>query len=108
MSYYVGRRTKMGPVVTVDGETLDFRLDLRNHSPTGFDWGYCGSGPAQLALAILVHHCDTENEALELYQRFKWGVIAGLPRIGWSLNTMQIDEAVEHIRALESAKGGRT
>ena len=31
---------------------LDLRLDLRNHSPTGFSWGYGGSGPAQLALAI--------------------------------------------------------
>jgi hypothetical protein len=98
----------MGPIVTIDGEALDFRLDLRNHSPTGFDWGYCGSGPAQLALAILAHHCDSNEEALDLYQRFKWAVIAGLPRIGWSLNTQQIDEAIERIRAQESAKGSAT
>jgi hypothetical protein len=98
----------MGPLVTVDGDALDFRLDLRNHSPTGFEWGYSGSGPAQLALAILAHHCDSENEALELYQRFKWAVIAVLPRIGWSLNTRQIDQAIERIRAEESAKGVRT
>ena len=32
---------------------LNPRYDLRNHSPTGFAWGYLGSGPAQLALAIL-------------------------------------------------------
>jgi hypothetical protein len=32
---------------------LDPRLDLYNHSPTGFAWGYGGSGPAQLALALL-------------------------------------------------------
>lgn len=108
MSYYVGRRTKMGPIVTVDGEPLDDRLDLRNHSPTGFEWGYCGSGPAQLALAILAHHCDSIDDALDLYQRFKWTVIAGLPRIGWSLNTRQIDEAIERIRAEETANGGRT
>ena len=25
-----------------------------NHSPDGFNWGYLGSGPAQLALAILL------------------------------------------------------
>ncbi|MCK4554525.1 hypothetical protein KAU19_06245, partial [Candidatus Parcubacteria bacterium] len=25
-----------------------------NHSPDGFAWGYGGSGPAQLALAILI------------------------------------------------------
>lgn len=108
MSYYVALRTKMGPVVTVDCEPLDLRLELRNHSPTGFDWGYCGSGPAQLALAILAHHCDSDEEALELYQRFKWAVIAALPRIGWSLNTRQIDEAIERIRTEDAAKGGRT
>jgi hypothetical protein len=98
----------MGPVVTADGEPLNDRLDLRNHSPTGFDWGFCGSGPAQLALAILADHCDSHEEALDLYQRFKWAVIAGLPRIGWSLNTRQIDDAIDRIRAVESAKGGRT
>ena len=35
---------------------LHKRLDLANHSPTGFSWGYGGSGPAQLALAILAHY----------------------------------------------------
>jgi len=32
--------------VTVDGRPLDPRLDLFNHAPTGFAWGYLGSGPA--------------------------------------------------------------
>lgn len=31
---------------------------LMNHSPSGFAWGYSGSGPSQLALAIL---CDFFN-----------------------------------------------
>ena len=31
---------------------IDPRLDLRNHSPTGLEWSYVGSGPAQLALAL--------------------------------------------------------
>ena len=26
------------------------------HSPTGFEWGFSGSGPAQLALALLLDH----------------------------------------------------
>ena len=29
--------------------------DLVNHSPDGTEWGYAGSGPAQLALALLAH-----------------------------------------------------
>jgi hypothetical protein len=35
---------------------LPIRLDLRNHSPTGFEWGYRGSGAAQLSLAILADY----------------------------------------------------
>lgn len=51
------------------------RLDLRNHSPSGFDWGGAGSGCAQLALAILADAAD-RTVAEELYQTFKNGVIA--------------------------------
>ena len=54
-------------------------LGLANHSPTGFSWGYGGSGPAQLALAVLLEITD-EASALATYQDFKWAVIAQLPR----------------------------
>ena len=39
----------------VDGEKVSLResLKLRMHSPTGFNWGYGGSGPSQSALGIL-------------------------------------------------------
>ncbi len=38
-----------------DGSELDPgpSLEICNHSPDGFAWGYSGSGPSQLALAIL-------------------------------------------------------
>lgn len=32
---------------------LDLRLDLGNHSPSGFSWGFQGSGPRQTAIAVL-------------------------------------------------------
>ena len=51
---------------------------IKNHSPSGFNWGYGGSGPAQLALAILLEKYNTET-ALRYYQTFKWEVIANLP-----------------------------
>ncbi len=40
----------------VDGEEvpLEESLTVVNHSPTGFAWGYGGSGPAQTALAIML------------------------------------------------------
>lgn len=32
---------------------LNPRFDAVNHSPDGFEWGYGGSGPSQLAFAML-------------------------------------------------------
>lgn len=67
--------------VYIDGDRIDpaHSQSLRNHSPDGFSWGYGGSGPAQLALAILLRFVAPE-EAQQLYQGFKFGVIAGLPQ----------------------------
>lgn len=59
-----------------------------NHSPDGFSWGYAGSGPAQLALAIMLYYFaqtggrdgkDGITLALELYQDFKRDIIATQP-----------------------------
>ena len=105
MSRYEGCRTKAGPIVTVDAELLDPRLDLRNHSPTGFEWGYGGSGPAQLALAILADHLSDEEQALNLYHRFKWLAIAGLPKKGWVLTPREIDLVLHSIREQDAVGG---
>lgn len=48
---------------------------LVNHSPDGFNWGYGGSGPTQLALAILLEIYG-EEFAMHNYHKFKWEVIA--------------------------------
>jgi len=50
------------------------------HSPDGFNWGYGGSGPAQLALAILLKFVSTWD-ATRLYQQFKWDIIAKFPQV---------------------------
>ena len=102
MKQYEGRRTGRGVEVTVNGVPLNPRLDLHNHSPTGMEWGYCGSGPAQLALAILDDHLSDDAQALNLYQRFKWAVIAELPRKRWMLTSADIDQAVQRIREAEA------
>ncbi len=46
----------------------------------GFAWGYLGSGPAQLALAILADYLRDDNTALAHYQAFKEKVIGKLPQ----------------------------
>lgn len=47
-----------------------------NHSPDGFNWAYAGSGPAQLALAIMLVLTGNPGN----YQGFKFDYIANLPK----------------------------
>lgn len=90
--------------VFVGGKKLspERSLAVKNHSPTGFSWGYGGSGPAQLALAILLEFTD-EEAARSLYQDFKWDVISRLPQEDFEI---EIDPE-EWIRGREAAGGGR-
>ncbi len=72
-----------GFLVHLNGRHLDpvRSQEVFNHSPDGFAWGYGGSGPAQLALAILLEcTSNCEKIALRNYQRFKWDVVAKLPQ----------------------------
>jgi hypothetical protein len=75
--------------VRVDGEPLDARYDLLSASPSGFEWGYGGSGPAQLAIALLAHTYD-EEFATDHYHRFKQEVVSKLPEEGWTLSKSEI------------------
>src|SRR5260221_3544670 len=106
MKTYEGRREDYAADVTVTGRPLNPRHDLWNHSPTGFEWGYGGSGPAQLALALLADHLGNDDQAMEIYQRFKWAVVAKLPKSGWTLTSAQIDQALQSIREQEVLPGG--
>lgn len=49
-----------------------------NHSPDGFGWNYRGSGPAQLALALLLFYTGDKRIAERYHQQFKEDVIARL------------------------------
>jgi len=92
---YYALRTSLGlSVFRPDGSELPLRLDLYNHSPTGFECGYGGSGPAQLALALLADAFG-DQVALAHYQNLHSKVIAPLPRDkGWSLTVDQIRAAL--------------
>lgn len=63
--------------VFCNGEPLPLCLDIYSHSPTGFSWGYEGSGPAQLALAIMVkeYGADVWSHPVH-YQDLKRDLIA--------------------------------
>lgn len=78
-------------------------LDVANYSPTGFEWGYEGSGPTQLALALLLEVLGTGRDALEralrLCDAFKRKVVAKLPHERWRLEGVEIEHFV---RAIEN------
>ena len=88
-------------------------LDLVNHSPTGFEWGYTGSGPAQLACGLLLDYYDDIQVAREHYIAFRNHVISQLecdgPAACWHLSGEEIDAAmatiIDDIAAL--ADGGQ-
>lgn len=84
---------------------LDIRLDIRRHSPTGPEWGYSGSGPAQLALALLADVLG-DHDAERLYQRFKFERVAGFPREGFAITAEAIEEwARQHLEHEEESSG---
>jgi len=102
MKTYEGTRDgRRELLVTVNGTPLNPRLDLLNHSPTGFEWGYGGSGPAQLALALLADALGDDEAAIRLHHEFKWKVVATLPRDGWTLTSDQIHSALAGLQELE-------
>lgn len=70
---------------------ISWHLDEVSHSPCGPEWGYGGSGPAQLAYCILREFLPAE-EARRLYQRYKFDVVALLPKAGWTLSADQVRE----------------
>jgi Family of unknown function (DUF6166) len=105
---YTIQRTPQGVVCTVNGGTascrpLPLRLDLWNHSPTGFEFGYGGSGPAQLALAILADCCG-DDLAVAYHQAFKWAVIARIPGPGGSLTGTFVRDVLARLQAERAAQ----
>lgn len=112
--------------VWVDDEPLSPKRSQKvwNHSPDGFNWGYGGSGPAQLALAILLLTLEDEEQAIAimgvegfdrvhalsdsefLEPRTKWAWGPQYPFLHWLRKTRpskkEATEAAEHF--IESYK----
>ena len=102
---YVGYRQRGRAIVEKrPGEerlTPERSLELASHSPSGFEWGYGGSGPAQLALALLLDYSDDEEVALAQYTEFKNEVVSQLECVGrdgcWRLTGSDIDTALREM-----------
>lgn len=82
----------MGPQpVLRNGKPLSPKASLKiyPHSPDGFNWGYGGSGPAQLALALLFNATGDRRLALDNYQAFKWTFV-GQWGDSWQITDQEI------------------
>ncbi len=77
-----------------DGEPVtNVPQRIVRHSPTGFAWGYGGSGPAELALNILSMYIGQEEaQRGGLYQRFKERFIVPMPEAGGVIKRTDILE----------------
>jgi hypothetical protein len=73
-------------VIDENGQKVEL-MHIERHSPDGFQWGYGGSGPADLALSIMVHHLNVTcgftwdravQEADCWYQAFKREFLVGI------------------------------
>lgn len=113
---YEGRRDKDDAFVLVSYlDALSVRNErklkhLIRHSPSGLEWGYEGSGPADLAFSLLIDHFGGGDigliKAEPIYQEFKRRVVARLPRTGWTMDTVYVDEMLRVIEAASAAPDG--
>lgn len=78
-------------IVTGEGELpLEPSLRVANHSPTGFEWAYRGSGPHQLALALLLDAGIEPGEARRIHGDFVTEVVSRLAPAGWILSRAEV------------------
>jgi hypothetical protein len=96
---YEGKRISGRAAVTVNGTPLAPRNDLMNHSPDGFEWGYGGSGPAQLALAICADSLGDDKRAFRVYQDFKFRMIAPIQTDEWAFTGETVRQAIAEIES---------
>lgn len=95
---YKGQRNIDGAEVTVDGEPLSPRLDIHAFTRRGFEWGYEGNGPLQLALAILADHFDDDEQARAECAAFMSRVVAYFGN-EWEMTSADVDRALANVRA---------
>jgi len=95
MKTYRGRRLgkaedSSGVEVTVNDKPLKHRI---YHSPTGLEWGYGGSGPADLARSILWDYLGREPSRV-LYMDFKTQFVARW-KDKWEITSLEIQSWID-------------
>lgn len=97
-----GRPTSaMIELVAPDGRSRPLPCPITKHSPTGLEWGYGGSGPADCAANILALFVSLP-EAWRLHQKFKsW--VAGIPEQAGEMSIRSVRLWIEETWQREQA-----
>lgn len=106
--FHLYRDDDVGPVIVLwfgNGCLYRVQHDVR-HSPTGMEWGYGGSGPADCARSMLLaleRYCFLPRIE-QVYQQFKWTFLSGLPERG---GTIRVDKVLTwYARFVNETLGG--
>lgn len=104
-TYTITRNNDGHVIARVDGRPLTHVI---RHSPTGVEFGYGGSGPADLALSILADHFGENpsdedvkhgrGECFVFYQEFKWHFVAPAQSDTLIIEGKAIDEWLSELR----------
>jgi len=81
-------------VVTGD-PSFNFRQRWKHHSPTGMEFSYAGSGPADAALNMVLDLGYSRDEAFAAHQSVKMKFVACLPREGGRVSKAAVEEFVD-------------
>lgn len=111
MKNYLGKRSAHGAYVVVrENEKIKPLRHVVLHSPTGLEFGYGGSGPADTALSILADYFGERPtrrqlhrgrldggspKCLSYHQDFKWDFISKAPQEGFEICGSEIQEWLE-------------
>jgi len=90
---YFGTRLITGETVVQVWEPGSLSKPLKHeakHSPTGYEWGYLGSGPADLALSILMDCTGSRIASERMYHKFKQDFVAGF-KTSWCISEDEIE-----------------
>jgi len=80
-----------------------------NHSPDGFSWGFRGSGPNQLSLALLIDFFDGDDRKAQFYYKdFTARTIAYLASDKpWVLDSSDIEASLANIDEAKLPRSAR-
>jgi hypothetical protein len=88
---------------TEGGVVSNVPQDIIYHSPDGFEYGYGGSGPADLALNILFAVTKDKDFAMKYHQQFKEMFIATLKQ-DVSIHIIPFEDVIDFIVEKQKVK----